>query len=194
MLRAFDEVRFGRARTLDLRASLPSAADAEARAESWLRERQASIGGEVLIITGGGRGSDDGIPVVRPAIQRGLSRLRRQGVVASVQEHSPGSFVVELASLRALLRAPPRQKDTPARRTKHEGSWAKGLKPSTLSALRDLAMHSLDMLGAPQTETLIDDEMMRHFHKLTSAIGTGPDRDIRLRAAIRSALDELSDT
>ena len=194
MLRAFDEVRFGRARTLDLRASLPSAADAEARAESWLRERQASIGGEVLIITGRGRGSDDGIPVIRPAIQRRLSRLRRQGVVASVQEHSPGSFIVELASLRALLDAPPRQKDTPRRANKREAAWAAGLRPSTLKALRALATHSLDLLGAPQTDALIADEMMNYFNKLVSAIGTGVDRDIRLRAAIRSALDELSNT
>jgi hypothetical protein len=152
------------------------------------------VGGEVLIITGRGRGSDDGVAVVRPAIQRRLSRLRRQGVVASVQEHSPGSFVVALASLRALLDAPPRQKDKPARAMKHAAPWAKGLKPSTLSALRELATHSLDMLGAPQTEMLIDDEMTRQFHKLISAIGTGVDRDIRLRAAIRTALDELSNT
>jgi hypothetical protein len=193
VLRAFDEVRFGRARTLDLRTSLPSAADAEARAESWLRERQASIGGDVLIITGRGRGSDGGVPVVRPAIERRLSRLRRQGVVASVQEHSPGSFVVQLAGLRSLLEAPRRQKDAPRRTKKPEAQWARGLRPATLNALRELATRSLDMLGAPQTETLVDDEMMHHFQKFASAIGTGVDRDIRLRVAIRSALNELSD-
>jgi hypothetical protein len=191
--RAFDEMRFGRARTLDLRASLPSAADAEARAESWLRERQASIGGDVLVITGRGRGSEGGIAVVRPAIQRRLSRLRRQGVVTSVQEHTPGSFVVELAPLRDLLEAPRRRKDRPPRAGKRQATWTAGLQPATLTALRELAMRSLDVLGAPQTDSLIDDEMMHHFNKFASAIGTGVDRDARLRAAIRSAIDELSD-
>jgi hypothetical protein len=193
VLRAFDEMRFGRARTLDLRASLPSAADAEARTESWLRERQVSVGGAVLIITGRGRGSDDGVPVVRPAIQRQLGRLRRQGVVAAVQEHSPGSFVVELAPLRTLLEAPRRRKDTPRRTTPGAAAWAEGLRPATLTALRELALRSLDAIGAPQTDSLVEDEMLHHYRKFASAIGTGVDRDTRLRAAIRSALDELSD-
>jgi hypothetical protein len=194
LLRAFDEMRFGRTRTLDLRSSLPSAADAAARAEAWLRERQASVGGELLIITGRGRGSDDGIPVVRPAVQRRLSRLRREGVVDTVEEHSSGAFIIVLAPLRALIEAPRRRKDPvrPARQTK-AAQWASGLKPQTLTALRELAVRSLDSLGAPQTDALINDEMHHHYRKLAGAIGTGVDRDARLRAAVRSALDELSD-
>jgi hypothetical protein len=113
-------------------------------------------------------------------------------VVASVQEHSPGSFVVQLAGLRTLLEAPPRKKDSPRRAKKREAQWAHGLRPATLVALRELATRSLDMLGAPATDTLVDDEMLHHFTRFASAIGTGVDRDVRLRMAIRTALDELS--
>ena len=63
-------------RTLDLRATMPTAAEAERRAEAWLRERQATTGGEVLVITGRGRGSVDGIAVVRRAVERLLARTR----------------------------------------------------------------------------------------------------------------------
>jgi hypothetical protein len=191
-MRAFDEARFGRARTLDLRASLPSAADAEARTESWLRERQASVGGDVLIITGRGRGSEGGIPVVRPAVQRRLARLRRQGVISAIREHTPGSFVVELAPLRALLTAPRRQKDAPRRPRKREPVWSEGLRPATMNALRDLAARSLDALGVPPTDALVNDEMLHHYKRFAGAIGTGVDRDARLRAAITAAIDEIA--
>ena len=51
---AFDEVRFGADRTLNLRESLPSAAEATTRAEAWLRQQQVQQSGEVLVITGRG--------------------------------------------------------------------------------------------------------------------------------------------
>src|SRR5258705_116075 len=38
--RAFDEARFGAARTLNLRESLPTGAEAARRVESWLRQHQ----------------------------------------------------------------------------------------------------------------------------------------------------------
>ena len=50
--RVFDELRFGAARTLNLREGLPTVAQAEIRVESWLRLQQAEGGGEVLVITG----------------------------------------------------------------------------------------------------------------------------------------------
>ena len=63
--RALDEARFGAERTLNLRALRPTVKAAEARAESWLRERQVARAGEVLIITGRGAQSWDGVSVVR---------------------------------------------------------------------------------------------------------------------------------
>ena len=45
---ALDEARFGSDRTLNLRASLPTAQEAVRRAEAWLRERQVAGATEVL--------------------------------------------------------------------------------------------------------------------------------------------------
>jgi hypothetical protein len=194
LLRALDEARFGRSRTLDLRRGLPSAADAEARAESWLRERQVSIGGDVLIITGRGRGSEGGVAVVRPAIVKRLGRLRRQGIVAAVQEHTPGSFVVTLAPVRDMLAAAPRRKDGDSRRSKRKGAraGAADLRPATEAALRTLATRSLDLLGVRATDSLIEEEMRHHLARFSAAVGAGADRDVRLKAAIQAALSELS--
>jgi len=65
--RAFDEVRFGAARTLNLRESLPTGAEAARRAESWLRQHQVQQSAELLVITGRGNNSQAGIAVVREA-------------------------------------------------------------------------------------------------------------------------------
>ena len=92
--RALDEARFGRERTLNLRATLPRPKEAEARCEAWLRERQVAKSGELLVITGRGVNSWDGESVVREAIVRLLASLRRRGVVDAWYEHTPGSFVV----------------------------------------------------------------------------------------------------
>ena len=55
---AFDEVRFGALRTLNLRLSMPTAHEAAARVEQWLRQHQVQQSGEVLVITGRGNGRD----------------------------------------------------------------------------------------------------------------------------------------
>src|SRR2546430_17104520 len=94
VLRAFDEAEFGVKNTLNLRESLPTAADARYRAEAWLRERQIARASEVLLITGRGNQSPGGISAVRAAIVGLLPSLRRRGVVAEWREHSPGSFVI----------------------------------------------------------------------------------------------------
>jgi hypothetical protein len=175
-----------------LRSSLPSARDAEERAEAWLRERQATVGGDVLIITGRGRGSVDGIAVVRPAVQRRLSRLRRQGVVAEMREHSPGSFAVTLAPLRAMLTAQRRSKDPPPRPLADPVALS-SLEPATKSVLRALAQRTLELLGAPRTDALVNDEMTHQFSRLAAAIAAGPNREARLRQAARAALAEAED-
>jgi hypothetical protein len=115
-------------------------------------------------------------------------------VVDTVEEHSSGSFIIILAPLRALLESQPRRKDPrPRRQSRRESSWSKDFRPATISALRALAAHSLDTLGAPQTEMLIQDEMRRQYDRLIFAIGKGTDRDARLRAAINKAFDEMAD-
>ena len=113
---AFERVRFGPLRTLNVRASKLTRQESAARVESWLRSKQVELTGEVLVITGRGAGSLDGIPVVKEATQKVLNRLRRLGVIESYGEDTPGSFIVSLAPLRSLLEAPARRRN-PAPRT-----------------------------------------------------------------------------
>jgi hypothetical protein len=184
---AFDEARFGFARTLDLRASLPTGAEATRRADAWLRERQVAKAGAVLIITGRGNNSTDGVPVVRNAIRRLLTSLKRKGVVAGVREHTPGSYEVELAPFRAIFEAPRRTRDHSPALRRNPAAFA-ALDGATQGALRQLAERSLDTLGAPRSEQFVHDEMARQFALLSNAIATDEtDRESRLRFLIESA-------
>src|SRR5918911_80257 len=91
--RAFDEARYGAARTLNLRAALPTPWEATVRADAWLRQQQAAGAPEVLVITGRGKGSAGGVSPVRTAVVTLLSLLQRPGGVEGVREHPAGSFV-----------------------------------------------------------------------------------------------------
>lgn len=192
MAAAFDAVRFGRENTLDLRSGLPTGAVAAHRAEMFLRERQVASAREVLVITGRGNRSTDGVPVVRPAVAAVLARLRRRGVVAGWQEHTPGSFVVTPASITALLEAPARRRDSADPVIPDYVGFA-CLGEQTRHTLRTLAIRSLQALGAPTGESFVHDEMQRQFSMLGASIPAGPDREARLSAAAEKALDELDD-
>src|SRR5215213_5022721 len=111
---AFDEVRFGAARTLNLRESLPTGAEAARRVEAWLRQHQVQQSSELLVITGRGNNSESGIAVVREATLRVFHELRRKGVLQEFAEHTPGSFVVTLAPVRALHDAADRTREAGA--------------------------------------------------------------------------------
>lgn len=192
---AFDEARFGAERTLNLRVSMPTAAEATHRAELWLRERQMAKVGDVLVITGRGAGSEGGVSVVREAVQRLFTKLRKTGVIRDVHEHTAGSFVVTLAPVTALFEAP--------RRTRRasgpipvivEPGALRGLEAETLVVLRRLADRALDALGVQvRPAAMIEDEMLRQFAALSGGVPEGPDREARLRAAMRVALDEFDD-
>lgn len=190
MAAAFDLLRFGRENTLDLRASLPSGADAAHRAELFLRQRQMDRANEVLVITGRGNQSADGVPVVRPAVAAVLARLRRQGVVTGWQEHTPGSFAITPAPITALLEAPRRRRH-PAEPMVADPAELAGLAPATRQTMRALAIRSLQALGAPADESFVVDEMQRQFSVLSASIPDGPNRETRLRVAAETALDEL---
>lgn len=190
---AFDELRFGAARTLNLRESLPTSEEAARRAERWLREKQVQRAGEVLVITGRGKGSDGGISVVRESIVRLLALLRRRGVVETVQEHTAGSFVVALAPLSSLVNAP-RRRGTPAPPPPADPAALEGLDPETRRALRDLAVRALDHFGLRDSSPgFVDAEMRRQFDRLARAVTEGPDRERRLRDAIDHAADEYDE-
>ena len=188
--RAFDEIRFGSLRTLDLRSALPTGEAAARRTESWLRERQVSIGGEVLVVTGRGKGSHDGVPVVRVAVRKVLTTLTRKGVVSGVAEHTAGSYVVTLAPVRALFEAGKRSRNSPPASKPRDAAELLGLTGETREALRRLAVRALESLGAPTVEAYVSDEMLRQFSVLAAAMPTGgTESESRLREVIFAALD-----
>lgn len=194
---AFDEARFGKSRTLNLRESLPTAAEAVARAEAWLRQQQVQYSGadataEVLVITGRGNNSDGGVSVVRSAIEGLIHRLKQRGVVQRHEEHTPGSFVITLAPVKELFAvAAPKQKV--AEPPPPDPPSLDALDRETRLLLRQLAERSLEQLGVRgDRDRFIDSEMVRQFTALSSTLAaTGSqERELFLRKAIRRALEE----
>lgn len=191
--RAFDEAAFGQKNILNLRESLPTAADARFRVEAWLRERQVSRAGDVLVITGRGNQSPNGISPVREAIVALLPSLRRRGVVSEWREHTPGSFVVKLGSISSLLDAPRRKRERKSSTAIPIPRSLKGLESSTLSLLRRLAIRSLESLGIRQPESFIEAEMLSKFNSLAAGVTPGAEGEARLRDAITDAIEQLDE-
>lgn len=195
LARAFDDARFGPARTLDLRAGLPSVSDAVRRVEPWLRERQMARAGDVLVITGRGAGSPGGVGAIRQAVQVLLGRLKRVGVVARVTEHNPGAFAVELAPIRALFEVPLRSRHADVRRTPPvDPAGLAALDDETRKELRQLAEYSLAQLGVPADPAFVADEMLRQFSVIAQCIDPHEtDRSGRLRFLVTAARHAYED-
>lgn len=191
--KAFDEAAFSASNTLNLRESLPTVADARFRAEQWLRERQVSRAEKVLVITGRGNSSPDGVSPVREGVQALFPSLRRRGVIAGWKEHSPGAFEVSLAPLSALLEAPRRKRHASDTVAVVAPTTLEGLEKSTLDLLRRLAQRSLEALGAQVPDKFLEAEMLSKFSVLAGGLPPGPDAEPRLREAITAALDQLDD-
>jgi hypothetical protein len=187
---AFDEVRFGAARTLNLRESLPTGAEAARRVDAWLRQHQMQQSGELLVITGRGNNSEAGISVVREATLRVFHELRRRGVVQEFVEHTPGSFVVTLAPVKAMFEAAKRREQDAAPAPTTPPTLT-SLDESTRDRLRTLAERSLDALGVRERGPFLESEMLRLFGILASNVGDGADREAQLRAAIDRAMSEI---
>jgi hypothetical protein len=187
---AFDEVRFGSQRTLNLRESLPTPEDAATRAEAWLRQQQVDRAEEVLIITGRGNHSEGGVSVVREAVIRLLHVLKRRGVVTGHEEHTPGSLVVTLAPLSALWESPRRNRGRGIAPPPKTPPSLEDLDDETRVMLRNLAERALEGLGLKDTAAFLQGEMLRQFGAIAATVGDAPGREIRLRAAIRAALDQ----
>ena len=190
--KAFDEIRFGPLRTLNLRESLPTAAEARARTDSWIRAKQVERAGELLVITGRGKGSEDGVSVVRETILALFPSLRRRNVITKWEEHTAGSFVVTLAPMSAMFEAPKRRREPAVTLPMPESLSA--LSPETLNLLRELAVASLMMLGVHDAERFIESEMTTKFSQLTAALSGAEDPEAELRAAIQHALEELDES
>ena len=194
---ALDELRFGRTGTLNLRASMPHAADAVKRAESWLRMKQAEGAREVLVITGRGNGSFARVPVVREAVRRLLGLLSTRGVVAEHSEHSPGSFAVRLAPLSAAAARRPTTADAPISSETPAPPTLDGLLPETREQLRLLAAGTLQALGVRDASPdFIRDEMVRQCTLLASNLppaATASEQEQMLQRAIEHAVERLDD-
>jgi hypothetical protein len=189
---AFDEVRFGADRTLNLRESLPTSVEASRRLEAWLRQHQAQRSDELLVITGRGSGSADGIAVIREAAIRVFHALQRKGVVEGFTEHTPGSFVVTVASMQSMIdaRRGRHRSDAPSSPPPSPPSLAT-LSETTRDRLRVLAERSLDVLGVRDRAAFVESEMLRLFGALAARAGEGADREARLRAEIERAISEV---
>lgn len=191
--KAFDEAEFGAKNILNLRESLPTAADARHRTEAWLRERQVSRTSEVLLITGRGNQSPGGVSAVRAAIVALLPALRRRGVVTEWREHTPGSFVVKLGSISSLLDAPRRKRDCALVAAPADPRPLAELDSSTLSLLRRLAVRSLESLGVRHPDKFVEAEMLSKFNSLAGGVAPGVKGEARLREAISAALEQLDE-
>lgn len=187
---AFDEVRFGSARTLNLRNSLPTGAEAAERLERWLRQHQVQRTDDVLVITGRGNNSEGGIAVVREASVRVFHELRRKGVVEAFAEHTAGSFVVTLAPMKAMLDAVSRRREQTPLPKPAAPPTLDALEDDTRALLRTLAERSIDALGVRDRTPFMEGEMLRLFGALAGTVPEGPDRERRLRTAIQSAMSE----
>lgn len=187
---AFDEVRFGTTRTLNLRTSLPTASEAAARVERWLRQHQVQQSGEVLVITGRGNNSADGVSVVREASVRVFHDLRKKGVIAGFAEHTPGSFVVTLAPVNAMFDAAKRRREQSPPPAPAAPPTLAALSDETRNLLRVLAERSLDALGVRDRAAFVEGEMLKLFGALGATVPPGPDRERRLRTAIQAAMSE----
>ena len=187
---AFDEVRFGASRTLNLRPSLPTGSEAAQRVENWLRQHQVLKSGEVLVITGRGNNSEGGVSVVREATIRVFHEMRRKGVVTAFTEHTAGSFVVVLAPMSAMLEAGKRRREQTPLPPPASPPTLAILDEETRSLLRTLAERSLDALGMRERGPFLESEMLRLFGTLAATVQEGEHREQRLRAAITAAMSD----
>lgn len=192
--KAFDEVRFGARRTLNLRAQQPTALQAVQHTEAWLRSQQVEGASEVLVITGRGNRSVEGVSPVRQAVAKLLPSLRRRNVVKSFVEHTPGAFAVTLAPVRALFEAPSRRRERGPRAELPLPATLAALDIETQAQLRELALLSLEALGIrTANHAQIEDEMQRQFAALASSIEDNDDREALLQQAMMRAKEEYDD-
>lgn len=188
---AFDAMRFGHRRTLNLRAQQPTVADAVARCEQWLRQQQVEGASELLIITGRGLRSLDGVSPVREAIAALLHSMRRRNVITAFAEHTAGSFVVTPAPVRALFEVPKRRREPQAASRTPSIPQLAALESDTIALLSELAHVQLQALGIRgPSPAQLEDEMLRQFSALSPAVGAAADAEARLQQALVRALEE----
>jgi hypothetical protein len=190
---ALDQLTYGAEDTLNLRAHLPTRAQAVQRTEAWLRERQAAGATEVLVVTGRGQGSVDGVSVVRQGVIELLASLARRHVVAGYREHTAGSLVVELLPFAETVRQP--KPTAPAGPPPPDPRALAALAPATRVELRKLAVTQLQLLGVHSpTRRIVETEMLAQFGRLAASLPgelAGAAREAALQEAARDAVHDL---
>ena len=187
--RAFDALRFGASRTLNLRELQPTALQARALAESWLRQQQVLGADEALVITGRGNNSVDGVSPVRETIAALFPSLRRRNVITGYVEHTPGSFVVRFAPVRALFEVPKRRREPVS--VEPLPPTLQALDEETVYQLRELSTMSLAALGIRSpTVVQMADEMWRQFSTLSAALPMDGNHEALLQQALLRAIEE----
>jgi hypothetical protein len=114
-------------------------------------------------------------------------------VVTEWREHTPGSFVVKLATISSMLEAPRRRGDRGLKPAVADPKALTALEGATLSLLRRLAVRSLEALGVRETEKFIDAEMLSQFNALAAVVTPGEGSEARLRQAISDTLDQMDE-
>ena len=141
------------------------------------------------MITGRGNKSVDGFSPVREAFVKLLPSLRRRNVITGYVEHTPGSFVVAFAPVRALFEIPKRRREREIAQPVPPSLQA--LDEETVRQLRDLSAISLAALGVQSpTSRQVEDEMQRQFVALSTALPDNGDREALLQQAMMRAAEE----
>ncbi|HMG96743.1 MAG TPA: hypothetical protein VK565_10600, partial [Gemmatimonadaceae bacterium] len=107
--------------------------------------------------------------------------------------HSPGSFVVKLGSISSLLEAPRRKRERKPSTPIPTPRSLECLESLTLSLLRRLAVRSLESLGVRDTASFVEAEMVSKFNSLAAGVTPGAEGEVRLRDAIKDALEQLDE-
>ena len=146
--------------------------------------------GEVLVITGRGKGSAGGVSPVRVAVVTRLSKLQRMNIVEGVRQHTPGSFVVRLAPFRAPLK---KKNTAPSTVPAQDSKSLQALADATRALLRQLADCELRALGVRDPGPFLAEEMLRQFERLAATLPEGGEREALLRTAAQDALERCED-
>jgi hypothetical protein len=112
------------------------------------------------------------------------------GIVEGVRQHTPGSFVVRLGPVRTRPDGAPASAPRPA---PPDARTLQNLAASTRAVLRRLADCELQALGVRDRKPFLEEEMVRQFSRLASALDVGPDREALLRSAAEEALERCED-
>src|SRR5262249_51880901 len=105
-------------------------------------------------------------------------------------EHSPGSFVVELAPVSSLWESPKRNRGRGVVAQPVMPPSLDSLEPATRTMLRHLAQRALEGLGVKDTEAFVPGEMLKQFAAIAATVGDAAGREERFRRAVRAALDQ----